>query len=167
MIYMVFGDEAKLDYIVQYLSFEIKDVIDEGGQSYCYGEDNGRAELRSDLPDRILGMYRRAVGKNCAHALPAKIHDLCNTVLRAWIPVFQDAPSNALKAREDQPCGKQECVTIAMGALLTGLHEAGLYPAPPYPESMHRSLFLAAQIAEGVLKYHLSRDVTTSLRGFI
>ena len=49
-------------------------------------------------------------------------------------------PSNALKARENRTCTKEECVTASIGALMMGLHDAGLYPAPACPESMGRSL---------------------------
>ena len=91
MIYMVFGDEAGLNYVVHRLAFEIERVTAESGYSYHCGEDYGMVELRSDLPDRLLSMDGRAVGEDFANALPARIHDPRNVILHEWIPIFQDA----------------------------------------------------------------------------
>lgn len=73
--------------------------------------------------------------------MPAKVHNLCKTVLQDWIPVFQVAMNEALTPNaRHKPCGRQECVLTSIGALVTGLHDAGLYAAPASTETMSGSL---------------------------
>lgn len=68
-----------------------------------------------------------------------KTHSLRNTVLLEWIVVLQTAVSEALTYRK-QLCHRPECVNSSIGALISALHAADLYPALETPENMYRSL---------------------------